>query len=258
MFSSIFKRGVVLAALGCGQSSLIFSDDHEDMVKKLKIIGHLPTYQESSNLDPKVPTLLYIYDTIQIDKLDPKLENLFKNSQNFGYSVQKKFVGSKEDTDLIKEKLQISEDELEFRLKHNSNFVFINGQESYKIPIGTQLKDIDSWVAKCQEPFFKVFSPAKFFSFTRKVITDHERYVVVCRDLSPENKKVVEMFSRLKYTLPVLELDSTTCDFLGIKEGVTIARLFSKFDGDFEADSSNKLKFLNFSKPTFTLDELEN
>ena len=90
------------------------------------------------------------------------------------------------------------------------------------------------------------------------MITDHERYVVVCRDLSPENKKVVEMFSRLKYTLPVLELDSTTCDFLGIKEGVTIARLFSKFDGDFEADSSNKLKFLNFSNPTFTLDELEN
>lgn len=257
MFASWLKRSVILTALtGIGTAPLL-SEDLKEMLDTLKLLSHLPKITESRTLKSDFPCLLYLYDTQQIEKLDPRLEKVFEKSPEYGYQVQKRFIGSDSDALEIKEKLSMTDEEIELRLKHNSNFVFVHGEKSYKAPMGIQLKDIDSWVAKCQQPVIKLESTSQFYGFCRKIIGDDEDFVLVYRGLSCENRKVAELYSRLKYKLPVLELPDEVCEELGIPEGVTVIRSNSKYDGDFLIEVQGKLKNLNLPLQDLTLELLD-
>ena len=258
MFRTWFKRGVMLAAVTSMSTSHIFSSDFDELFHSLKLLAHLPGYQESKTLESASPSLLYLYDSSSLEQSDPRLDPLFKRASSFGYSVQKRFVNSSEDRELLKEKLHMTDEEIELRLKHNSNFVYIHGERVHKIPIGTQLKDIDSWVAKCQQPVIRLEVKAQFYAFCRKIVSDDEDFVLVYRGLGPEARKVAEMYSRLKYKLPIIELPEQVCEELGIPAGVTVVQPFSKFNGEFEVEKQGKLKFLTLTDQDFNIEQLDN
>jgi thiol-disulfide isomerase/thioredoxin len=258
MFRSILKRGILLGAAGLSGTSTIYSQDTEDVLKTLKILRHLPKYQESKSLEASTPTLVYLYDLTALEQLDPKLEKTFEKAYKFGYVINKKFVQSEDDVSLIKQRLNINEDELDLRLKHKANYVFLTGDKVYKAPLGIQVKDIDSWVAKCQHPFIEVNSIGRFHDFCRKTILDDEDYIIISNKLNNESHNVLETFSRMKYKLPVIKLDEKVSEALNIPPGITIARPYSKYDGDFDVETQGKLKFISLNLPDFTLEELNN
>lgn len=250
------KRGLLLGAVTTLSTSALYSEDLSQTLRTLKILQFHRDYQESKTLESTSPTLVYLYDIHEIDKADSKLTELFSKAHTFGYSVQKKFVGENEDANYVKEKLSMSNEELDLRLRHHSNFVFVHGEKLFKPPMGINTTDVDSWVAKCQSPIIKM-TPVQYFGFCRRYINDDEAFIIVVRNLNEETKLVIEKYSRYKYKVPFISLDDATADRLQIKDGVTIVRPFSKYDGDFDINDLGKLKHIHFEDQDLSFENLD-
>lgn len=254
MFSSIIKKTIAFSAAVTLSSSFLFSGDFKDSLEKLTYLKSLSSLPTSPWSEPS--TILSYYTRSEIDSQPTLIEKLQKASSDPELKVQKIYFESGASKAHLQDKLQISDDELELRLKNKTNFVYINKSQINKPPVFIQPEDFDKWISKCQYSVIDTNTISGFYNQCRKSILNDDDYGLVLLDLNEDEEKIVEIYSKHYYKTPVLKINKEVAEHLGLGEGgVYLMKMNSIYHGDFGSDTNGKLKFIKFSGE-FNLDAL--
>ncbi|CAG9334482.1 unnamed protein product [Blepharisma stoltei] len=260
MFRRFFRPIALIGSLGYLSSHPIFSQsDEENAVNLMKRVMYMPSFRETQTINIPKPTLVYIYDSKYLEKsqLATKIEKNLKRADEYGYSLAKRFISNEEDRKEFCKESGISEEEYTVRMEHEGNLFFINNGRNYKIPIGTKRQEIDSWVAKCQEPIIKVKSISEFYKHARSVIFDENSHIIVGYKLTDEERKVLEKMSQYKIKISFVEASDDLAEKYGLEPGISLCRPHSRFDGEFDTETHRALKFIPMNKKDPSFDDLD-
>ena len=245
MFRSLLNKTLALGVSTLLSSQVFLSNEFDDLFEKLDYLSSVPStpFWESRS------SLIYFHSKSEPLNQKARVKALSEKTQQFGYSIQRVYFEPGETQDLLMKKLNMTEEELKSRVEYKSNFAFVKNSKSYKAPIGISLNELDSWVSKCQVPFFNGDSVTTFYGFNRRILSSDFDFVLVYHGLDEAEEEAVLQYSRFKFTVPVFKLSQSVAEHVGVPEkGLYLAKNHSKYNGMFDKEMWNEMRFIKFKE----------